>query len=141
MWNVLLILASLATLGALFFRFLDEVWISDADKAAIQARFETWWLTLAHTDSRVVALALVTKVAQRLDVYFGPRLLSKLAAIKSFAIGTTLLGLTLGVVGLTTSRPAGLAPWQTFQETANLIDSYWSTNHPVQGVTPEAEAA
>lgn len=68
MWNLLIVVTCLAALAGQFFRFLDEVWISDTSKRALQQRFENWWLALADADSRSVALALATKLAEAVDV-------------------------------------------------------------------------
>jgi hypothetical protein len=112
MWNLLLIFACLIAIIGLLFRFLDDAWIADSKKAALRQRFENWWLAVAYADIRTLALALANKTAQVTDFYIGPRLISKRAFLRSFAISTSLLGLLLGLTGIRAGRPLGLAPWQ-----------------------------
>jgi len=126
MWNLLLIFGCLIVMIGLLFRFLDDAWIPDSKKAALRERFENWWLAVACADIRTLALALAHKTAQATDFYFGPRLISKRAFLRSFVISTSLLGLLLGLMGIRTGRPLGLAPWQRFEETVTRFDKIWS---------------
>jgi hypothetical protein len=126
MWNVLLILCAITVITALFFKLLDDVLLPDSKKAALQHRFELWWLAIAEANTSVFATALATKVAQATDLYFGSRLLSKRAFRKSFVISTSLLALLLGLSGIRSGQPLGIAPWQSFQETVAMLERVWS---------------
>jgi hypothetical protein len=126
MWNVLLIFGSLGAITGLFFRFLDEAWISDLKRTEIRQRFENWWFAVAAADTRSLSVALATKTAQATDFYFGHRLFSKRAFLRSFTISTSLLGLLLGLTGIGSGCPIALAPWRSFQETAARLEECWS---------------
>lgn len=118
MWNLLIILGALAAIGTLVFKFLDEAWFRDPQKASLQKRFEVWWIKVADADSRTLALALAVKLSQILDDYLGIRLFSKRAFSRSFAASTCILVLTLGLIGIHNGRIIGVAPWVAYQNSA-----------------------
>jgi len=136
MLNLLLIFGALAAIGAAIMKFLDDVGLRDTQKASFQKRFDDWWHSVSHADRRLFALALAERLSNAVDNYFGARLFSKRALMKSFIVSTCVLVLCLGLTGIQSGRTIGVAPWEAYQRTASQLEAIWSKEQP----PPKTEA-
>src|SRR5262245_28607965 len=98
--------------------FIEEQWLLDPQKRALQEKFESWWLTVAESKPRYFAVALARSISDLLTDFFGKRLFSKKAFTRSTAIGT---GLLLASLVFAPPLGTGVNPWKQFQKTVDAM--------------------
>lgn len=98
--------------------FIEEQWLLDPQKRALQEKFESWWLSVAESKPRYFAVSFARGISESLTSFFGKRLFSKRAFIRSATIGTGLL-----MASLAFSSVLGIAvnPWKEFQHTIDTL--------------------
>ncbi len=100
--------------------FIEEQWLLDPQKRALQERFEAWWISVSESKPRYFAVAVARAVSVGLGSFFGKRLFSKRAFVRSLTIGTGLL-----MASLAFSSVIGTAvnPWKEFEQTIDILKS------------------
>lgn len=121
MWNVFVFLIAIGITSFYIVKFLEETWLLEPQKRRLQERFEVWWRAFAGTDAKKLALSLASKISDLVDEYFGRRLFSKRAFVRSFVISTGLLLSSLALTGLLNGRIVGVSPWNAYSETAEAL--------------------
>src|SRR5262245_1218474 len=98
--------------------FIEEQWLLDPQKRALQEKFESWWLSVADSKPRYFALAMARGVSDSLAAFFGKRLFSKRAFVRSATIGT---GLLMASFVCSTILGTNVNPWKEFQSTIDVM--------------------
>ncbi len=123
--------------------FIEEQWLLDPQKRVLQEKFESWWLTVAEKKPRSFAVALARVASESLTSFFGKRLFSKRAFVRSATIGT---GLLMASLAFSSVLEIGVNPWKQFQQTIDTIKKVSDRNDTKRVATDlkakeEAEAA
>jgi hypothetical protein len=98
--------------------FLEDQWLLDPQKRALQKKFESWWFTVAESKPRYFAVALARSISDLLTDFFGKRLFSKKAFVRSTTIAT---GLLMASLAFSTLLGTGVNPWKQFQSTVDAM--------------------
>jgi hypothetical protein len=130
MLNILFIALGIAML---LIPFIDSVLLRAVHKEMLQKKFEAWWKTVEHYDKLQLALVCADKVNNVLDHAFGKKLFSKKVLLRCSIISSSILIITLSVVGLINKESFGVTPWNSYKEstkfTVSTIDGLFSTNN------------
>lgn len=122
--------------------FIEEQWLLDPQKRALQEKFESWWFSVAESKPRYFAVAFARSMAEGLTGFFGKRLLSKRSFVRSVTIGT---GLLMASLAFSSVFGTAVNPWKEFQQTVDMMKSASDRIQPQQAATDgetkeEAEA-
>ena len=98
--------------------FIEEQWLLDPQKQALREKFEFWWLKMAESKPRYFAIALARGISDLFTSFFGKRLFSRKAFVRSAAIGT---GLLMASLVFSTILGTGVNPWNQFQKTIDAM--------------------
>jgi hypothetical protein len=113
------IILTLLAFAVLVTNFLDNALLRDAHKKLLQQRFEAWWKIVEHYDKLQLALMCAAKTNECLDFTFGKSLFSKKVFFRSSIISTSILIITLSIIGIENHRSFGVTPWTSYNESMN----------------------
>lgn len=121
MVNVIIFISTVSVFSWAIAKFLNDVWLRDAQQKQLRQKFETWWLTVAYLDKLKLALACTIKLNGVVDSIFGETLFSKKAFYRCSVISTGILLASLSLIGLFDHATFGIEPWQNYRKSGALI--------------------
>src|ERR1035441_5172279 len=92
----------------------------DAQKKALNQKFEAWWQRSKVYDRLRLALVFAKAVNKVLDATFGKKLISTRVILKCSIFSSALLLLSVSVSGLLNRHPFGATPWKAYVESSNF---------------------
>jgi len=98
--------------------FIEEQCLLDPQKQKLQTIFESWWFSVADMKPRAFACALARVASDAFSGFFGKRLFSRQAFVRSATIGT---GLMLSAMVITSILGKSVKPWTEFDRTVMIL--------------------
>ena len=125
MLNILIFLAAIGFISWQLAKFLQDVWLRDAQHKKLRSKFEGWWLSVADLDRLKLALACTIQLNGILNKIFGAKLFSKLAFWRVSVMASGLLIASLALNGIFNHEKfGGVEPWKDYKKAAEGVEGF-----------------